>query len=497
VTSNLNCTDAIPRRFKFATVMMWLFILVSLYIFIYTFWRSEVVLVGSLREGYFYFYLFSFSGILFWGMALRLKNEIKLNLVIASISLTAGLYIAELYLSLNTPVFSSLRVAAEESGAFYDTRSKFEVARDLRAEGIDAQAMVVLGKASQTNPEYDSVRNQEYDKSMYILGGNSGKTTVVYNESGKFMVTKYDRYGFNNPDSAWDTEKPDWVLLGDSFTFGFAVQPGEEMSSQIRNLTHSSVINLGYPGNGPLSMLAGLKEYAEAKVPKRVLWIYWEGNDMLDLKEEKKISLLMSYLQPEFSQNLIHRQGEIDSFLNKKSLEADANDLARSKTLKDIKQSKTKPFHNFVTEAKYRNNVPGLKGKQSYILRLFHLRNLFGVHPRDFAIKPKVIDPLFADILTIARDRVAAQGGKFYFVYLPSAHRYIQFLANHDNYAMRKELLKVVESLNIPVIDIHEEIFKNHKPTPLNLFPFGMRAHYNAEGYRLVARAILKEVEKK
>ena len=55
-------------------------------------------------------------------------------------------------------------------------------------------------------------------------------------------------------------------------------------------------------------------------------------------------------------------------------------------------------------------------------------------------------------------------------------------------------MLRLVESLQIPVIDIHHEVFEKH-PEPLALFPFKRGGHYNAEGYRLVAKAIVERVE--
>ena len=56
-------------------------------------------------------------------------------------------------------------------------------------------------------------------------------------------------------------------------------------------------------------------------------------------------------------------------------------------------------------------------------------------------------------------------------------------------------MLSIVNSLNIPVIDIHEEVFARH-PDPLSLFPFRVHGHYNAEGYRLVSQAIYQHLQK-
>jgi hypothetical protein len=103
------------------------------------------------------------------------------------------------------------------------------------------------------------------------------------------------------------------------------------------------------------------------------------------------------------------------------------------------------------------------------------------------------VNPLFIKILKQARDQTAAWGGELYFVYLPEFTRYSTIVLNHDWHRKRSEILKIVRSLNLPVIDIHQEIFLNHTD-PLSLFSLRMSAHYNAEGYAGVAKAIVSEV---
>ncbi len=80
---------------------------------------------------------------------------------------------------------------------------------------------------------------------------------------------------------------PFWYLIGDSFTQGSCVLPGEDFASQIRILTKQSAISLGMSGNGPLIELASLKEYGLQKKPQIVLWFYFERNDLEDLRNEK------------------------------------------------------------------------------------------------------------------------------------------------------------------------------------------------------------------
>lgn len=76
-----------------------------------------------------------------------------------------------------------------------------------------------------------------------------------------------------------------------------------------------------------------------------------------------------------------------------------------------------------------------------------------------------------------------------YFVYLPEFDRYL----TGDEYPSREYVLRTADELDIPVIDIHREVFDLHSD-PVSLFPFRSGGHYNAEGYRLVTEAIGKRL---
>ena len=83
----------------------------------------------------------------------------------------------------------------------------------------------------------------------------------------------------------------------DSFTHGACVNRPDDIASVLRKLTNKTVLNLGYGGNGPLLQYAGLREYLNKNV-KNVLWFYYEGNDLDDLKNVGlKSKILRSYLE--------------------------------------------------------------------------------------------------------------------------------------------------------------------------------------------------------
>ena len=80
---------------------------------------------------------------------------------------------------------------------------------------------------------------------------------------------------------------------------------------------------------------------------------------------------------------------------------------------------------------------------------------------------------------------VKKNNAKLYFVYLNADPR---MRANYEK--SYKKILSIVKNLNIPIIDIYEEVISKH-PDPDSLRPFRIFTHYNEEGYKLIAEAIL------
>ena len=80
--------------------------------------------------------------------------------------------------------------------------------------------------------------------------------------------------------------------------------------------------------------------------------------------------------------------------------------------------------------------------------------------------------------------------GRMYFVYLPGFSRYSTGIEDIN----REFAMRTATELEIPVIDIHSEVFAQH-PDPLSLFPNRRDGHYNPEGYRLVGETIYKRIK--
>jgi len=305
---------------KFSKVMSGMYIVLSVILLVYTYYRAEIIYSGANQGIYFKYYVVSIVGIIFWTMVLFIKKNIRANIVLIVTSVVFGLYLVEAsirMLEINTSYAIDRSKIASELGVEFDTRTRSEVVADLIAIGKNAVPSVHPSHhiISKGIPRVDD-NNLDSKNKIYPLSGLSKVDTVFANESGKFMIVETDRYGFTNNDALWDKDNIDWLLTGDSFTQGFAVDMENNIAGNLAKITGQNVINLGSPGNGPLIELAVLKEYANRLKAKKVLWFYYEENDLRgDLSFERKVPLLLSYLNSSFSQQLISSQSVVDSWL--------------------------------------------------------------------------------------------------------------------------------------------------------------------------------------
>ena len=112
------------KDYPFARWMSWLFLVASILLLIYIYYRAEIYHQGGSNSIYFKYYLISLAGILFWGFVLRLREGIRASIVMVVTSLVVGLYMVEgglTFLWLGQPTRTA---AAAELGIEYDTRTK-------------------------------------------------------------------------------------------------------------------------------------------------------------------------------------------------------------------------------------------------------------------------------------------------------------------------------------------------------------------------------------
>ena len=351
-------------------------------------------------------------------------------------------------------------VAAQKAGVEFDTRSRLEMVREARKEGRQAFP-ATLSTYFVGNP----LRVGEDD---YIpFGGVAGAETVLCNEAGRWVEFVSDRYGLNNPDEVWEDSRVDYVMTGDSFTYGQCVAPEEHFVSLLRQ--GKKIVNLGSGGSGPLLEYASLKEFTRDLEIGYVFNFYYEGNDLLNLEKEKQSPILRRYLADDgFSQEVMQNYGKLSPAIAGHV----EGEMAKAK------EEKTPE--------------PGCPEKLQRAF--FHL--LPGIYALFQEMKqqaaPKQYDlSLFEEIMAKNKAYALEKHARFVFVYLPD---YMGLAGVHsESGKKREEILAIMKKLEIPVIDM-SQVF-SAVPDYRSLFHYGLpTGHYNATGYRLLAEAINRYV---
>ena len=408
---------------------------------IYTFYKSQIVFDGERSEYYRVYYIISAVLIIFSILTFFLNQIIKEYLIITIVSILFSVYCFEAYLPFkdNQKIKNKEITYKEQTGRIFDKRYRSEIYKDLKKTDKDIKVIIY---------PYDYIKNYN---DIYPLSGISNSKTISCNENGYYSIYKSDRYGFNNPDSEWDANKKEFLIVGDSFALGDCVNRPDDIGSVLRHLSNKSVLNLGYAGHNPLLEYATLREYYASGVNK-VLWLYYEGNDLQGLSHKFENKFFLNYIKDlNFKQDLKVRHEEI-------------NILGNNILSQEIKEKK---------------NV----FKLGDFIKLFNTRYL--IYSKNKKVVLTYSD--FEEIIKLSKELVSRNNSKFYFVYLPEFKRYKGNYEN-NNYLNVK---KIIDKLGIPFIDIHAEVFKNES-NPLDLFPFNSDGHYNESGYNKVARAIYR-----
>ena len=98
----------------------------------------------------------------------------------------------------------------EKTGIDYDKRTKIEVYKNLKKKYPNLTVQII--------PKHYAINHQ--DKNFMPLSGLSNTKTLFCNEEGYYSMFESDRYGFNNPNTEWDKNEIEFLLVGDSFTMG-------------------------------------------------------------------------------------------------------------------------------------------------------------------------------------------------------------------------------------------------------------------------------------
>ena len=423
-------------------------LIISLFFLFYTFYKSEIYFDGKKSDYYSIYYIISGSILILTIISFFLNQKIKEYLIICTLSIVFTLYLYETYLAIK---YEKSQIDKFTLLKQNNSESKLEFYENLKKK--NEKTVLAVSPSSFLNEE----------TRLFPLSGISNSKTINCNENGYFSVHKSDRYGFNNPDSEWDEENIEYLLVGDSFAYGACVNPPDDISNVLRILSNRKVLNIAYGGNGPLIEYASLKEFLNEKV-KKVLWVYYEGNDQSDLKRELKNDVLRKYLKDNtFSQELKNKQNKVD-ILTKDKMDASIEDIF-----------------------KYEINSKKNKNLSFAIIKFIKLYNL-----RSMIFKNSEPEPQneFKKLLSLTKNLAEKNNSKLYFIYLPEYNHYKPFYNDTNYFAVKR----ILEELKIPLIDIHEEVFKK-ETNPRSLFPFELPGHYNVKGYKKIAEAIYRRTK--
>ena len=415
----------------------------SILFFVYVIYKSEIVSAGLKHDFYFKYYLVSATLLLFSLISFYIRKDINLKIFTILLATAIALYFIEFYLTITK-----------------ETRKDYleEFTKEFKKE-----------KPSKVPVVYPFNFINEKKQKIFSFGGISNSDTIFCYED--YLVKyKSDKFGFNNPNEIWDDKKINILLIGDSFTHGACVFPENNIRSKIQKYSSNlSVLNLGIGGSGSLMQYAILKEYYNLVNPEKVLWIYYEENDIYDLIFEKKNYILNNYLKDNnFKQNIITKQKEIDEKLI----------ISFQKKLQN-KNNFTINIFNYI------KNFLKLNEFKNFLKNTIFINKTQLNIPNDFK-----------NILFKTNNFLKVNNTKMYFVYLPEKRRFSNsFKIDEKKFNNYSQILKIVEELEIPIINIYEEVFKKSS-NPLDLFAKNGN-HFSAKGYDLTALKILNSIKDK
>ena len=419
-------------------------------------------------------------------VALLLPRSARAKLALAFGSFCAAIIPAELYFTVtDEPRLTRWRgrmvQAARQAGRPVDTRSGMQVVRDHRLQGVDAVPNMGVGSGvTIAGP---------HGQALLTLAGVSLATTVFCNESGQYVIYAADEHGFNNPRGLYERVPLQVALLGDSFTHGACVPREGSLAGLVRE-AFPDTLNLGIGGAGPLSALARFVEYAAPLRPRFIVWNWFEGNDLADLREEVALPPLHRYLTTHAPFGLKTRQADIDRALR------DAIDVAMEQRLRPRTTAE---------------RTQGALLLRSIRWRLRSATTALSLQPRtaphDGSFSREELE-VVERILTTVRNTAQSWEGEIVAVYLPDASRYCSVASDRSwrTYCAadwvrgsvnritgyRDDMLAMFARLGFPVVDGHSAFADSGRPTDMFYFP---GSHYSPAGYSVIANALVRKLK--
>jgi PAS domain S-box-containing protein len=212
------------------------------------------------------------SYLIVWGAYSLLSpfpaHEIRVRFVLMSLSLGIALLLAEV------PALFKLidyrKIFSVSAGSLWD-QAGHEPDVELLAKGTP-----------------------HYSAKMLFRRGNLGDSLCLPARPAEPFEVRYDYNGFRNDQ---DLASAEIAVIGDSYIESEMFPSSVLATTRLAATTHKIVANLGQSGYGPQQELVVLKRYALPLRPEYVVWVFYEGNDLLDAQQYgEMVSLLRGKL---------------------------------------------------------------------------------------------------------------------------------------------------------------------------------------------------------
>jgi len=432
-----------------------LFYISSLLLF-YCFYKVEIVQTIKRQDYLFYYILFSLI-IFFYFLFISIKKYSEYFFIII-ISILGSFFLYEIYY-----VYSNKNKYFENS--YHETeKKKYESKMNFYNKNKEQDDSSIIA--------YNPLIYYQNNQKLLPISHATNSNMILCNEGGYFSKWSSDRYGFNNDDAVWNSKKKKIILLGDSFVEGNCVNRPDNINSGLQKLNKKyNFVNYGISGSSLVHQFALLKEFWPKNVSKIFLF-YYEGNDLVEIKDEMKNPIFSKYFKDNnFSQELmenIKKSDEVYRQVFKLHMENLENNFEFQRNY-EISNNYSKVFISILKLTNSRNMINFLLSKKK--ISDFN----------DYEIN------LYEETLIKVKKFVEEKNSQLIFVYLPEYSRYNTFkyykdkFYNYNQYNYKK-IFDIINKNNIKIIDIHQLLFLKKKD-PLECFPRKKPGHYNEKCY--------------
>ena len=298
---------------------------------------------------------------------------------------------------------------------------------------------------------------------IYPLSSFSNKKVFLCNEHGENVYIKTDKYGFRN--SNYSYKNFDTYLIGDSFGLGICHSDEDFFVNKMSN----KIINLSQGGTSVKVQSAILREFANFKENTKLLWLFYLGNDLDELKVEMFNPYLKKYNNWDYYQSLSNKNIIKDKMLH---------EINQIKTTKGLENNTFNGLEKKSLERKY------LLKKNHNLLKLVKINFVRNkIYQKFFRLYPRVIIDEYLKTIIETKNKLNIKD--LTIIILPDSRVF-----NYKHYRKLYEIDYIKKRLNsndIKTIDL--PIFFDNKYDLYDFF-YSRNTHYSKGGNDIIGKKI-------